>query len=487
MLKNDSFDINQSLEEVLQGVGFSQRDSGGAVVFKGKDPVIASPVRIGSAASIGLAAKSVAMAALYRERGGEGQDITIDLRTAVRRFSPFHEKKWELLNGYPPGNPADPRNPYDFYLYQCADGRWVMPLNPYPYLKDGIRNLLQCTDTIESVTEAIKKWNAPELEEAAAKVGVVMPMVRTVEEFINEPQYKFLMEHPLIEIEKISDGKPEPLPKFSPNCSMPLEGLKALGMAHVIAGSGVGRALALHGADVLNIWRPVDWEIDKIYCSSNVGMRSSTVDYKTPAGREIICNLLKSADIFFANHRTDFLEKEGFAAEDCAQLRPGIIYASLSLYGRTGPWKDRPGFDQTAGCVTGMFSLQGTEQKPELFPILLVNDYISGWLTTTGIIQALIRRATEGGSYRVHVSLARVALWMLQLGVFDKDYVTKTVGSSEEHRLIDPELFTAETPCGFYQGVAEQVLMSKTPGKYKTVLVPRGSCPPCWLDGIKKN
>jgi hypothetical protein len=80
-----------------------------------------------------------------------------------------------------------------------------------------------------------------------------------------------------------------------------------------------------------------------------------------------------------------------------------------------------------------------------------------------GALAALRRRATEGGSYRVRVSLARVSLWLLQMGIFDKSYATDVAGGAGDHAYPDPDLFEVETPCGHYQGVTDQVVMSRKP------------------------
>ena len=103
------------------------------------------------------------------------------------------------------------------------------------------------------------------------------------------------------------------------------------------------------------------------------------------------------------------------------------------------------------------------------------------WLGTTGILTALRRRASEGGSYRVVVSLTRTVLWLLSLGIFDKAYANATAGSTDEHTYIAPDLFTAQTPVGSYQGMTDQIVMSRTPGSFRTVLVPRGASKPEWL------
>jgi hypothetical protein len=106
---------------------------------------------------------------------------------------------------------------------------------------------------------------------------------------------------------------------------------------------------------------------------------------------------------------------------------------------------------------------------------------VVGWLGTIGILAALRRRAVEGGSYRVVVSLTRTVLWQLSLGVFDKAYAQAAADSTDEHKYVDPDLFTAETSLGVYQGMTDQVKMSRTRGAFHTVMAPRGSSKPEWL------
>ena len=128
-----------------------------------------------------------------------------------------------------------------------------------------------------------------------------------------------------------------------------------------------------------------------------------------------------------------------------------------------------------------LFCIEGTPTHPKQPPIVPICDNVVGWLGTVGILAALRRRAVEGGSYRVTVSLTRSVLWLLSLGIFDKAYSQETAGSSDEHADVAPDLFTAETPLGTYQGMTDQVAMSRTPGSFRTALVPRGSSKPEWL------
>ena len=477
---DDAFDPHAELADLLGGVGLSPADAGGTITFDGADPVVPSTLRLGGAAAIALVAKSVAMAKLWRLRGGTGQDIAVDLRVTPHRLCPFYDHRWELLNGYPPASSANPGPAFSFSFYRTADDRWVMPLNPYPKIKIAAQNLLDVPDNEQRVAEAIGTWTGRDLEAAGAQAGVVLPMLRQAGELLAEPHYRdVLADLPLIEITKIGESDPMPLPG---GVASPLTGVRALGMGHVIAGAGTGRALALHGADVLNLWRPGELEHDNTYATANVGMRSALVDPYSPEGRARIGVLLGDADVFFANRRPGYLDKIGLSAEHAAALRPGIVHASATLNGLTGPWANWVGFDQTAGSLTGMMTMEGDGERPALPPILVVNDYIVSWLLATGIAQALARRASEGGSYRVHVSLTRAALWILSMGVFDRDYAIETAGRGEQHAYLDPETFRADTPLGRYQGVTEQVRMSATPGSYRFPLLPRGAAQPVWLE-----
>jgi crotonobetainyl-CoA:carnitine CoA-transferase CaiB-like acyl-CoA transferase/DNA-binding beta-propeller fold protein YncE len=473
------FDLHRGVNEVLADVGLTTADSGGTLSFYGADPILPSPHRFGTMAALGMAARSVALAALWRQTTGEGQDIAMDVRKALRRFCGFYEGKWETINGRAPSGSlgASPFFEVPFFR-ETRDGRHVMALDFYPELRKRTLNFLRCSESSESINNAIRKWNAVELEEAAAEAGLVMAMVRTNEEFRREPQYtEVLSKMPLITVEKIGDSEPVPL---KPSGNLPLEGIRAFGMGHVIAGGTIGRDLSLYGADVLNIWRPRDEEVEAFAWDVQVGMRQ-TILGDSMEDRAQLQRLLKRADVFFANKRPGFLAKHGLDAEELCAQKPGLIHATVLLHGDKGPWSNRPGFDEIGATVTGLFALEGSLTHPKQPVIVPICDNVVGWLGTTGILAALRRRAIEGGSYRVTVSLTRTVLWLLSLGIFDKAYAQATAGSTDEHRYAEPDLFTAETPCGSYQGMTDQVVLSRTPGAFRNVLLPRGSSKPEWL------
>jgi hypothetical protein len=471
--QSSDFDLHDALNDVLKDVGLTAADSGGKITFYGRDPIIPSLFRFGSMPAIALAAKAVGVAALWRLRTGEEQDIEVDVRKALRRFSGFFDLKWETINGRPPALEVDAN-----LFRETRDGRHVVPLNIYPGLAARELSLLRCDASPESVRNAILQWRADDLENAAAEAGIVIAKVRTFDEFRKELQYtEVLSRMPLISVEKI--GESEPIP-FKKNGTSPLDGIRALGMGHVIAGAAIGRDLALHGADVLNIWRPHDSEIEAFAWDAQVGMRSTILDY-SKEDRARFDHLLKDADVFFANKRPGYLERHGLDAEELSAKKPGLIHANVLLHGDKGPWKNRPGFDEIGAAVAGLFAVEGTLTRPKSPPIIPIVDNVVGWLGTVGVLAALRRRTVEGGSYRVTVSLTRTVLWLFSLGIFDKHYARATAGSSGEHTNVAPDLFMAETPLGTYQGMTDQVVLSKTPGSFRTVLVPRGSSKPEWL------
>src|SRR5262249_3169121 len=371
--RSSNFDLHGGVNQVLEDVGMSTADSGGKLTFYGSDPIIPSPHRFGTMAAIGSAAKAVAVAALWRDRTGEGQEIDVDVRKALRRFCGFFEGKWETVNGRPPAPFEDPLNPFitNNLFYETRDGRHVVAINIYPKLAARSLSLLKCGASPDAVRNAILQWRADDLENAAVEAGLPIIKVRTFEEFQKERQYtEGLSRLPLIPGEKI--GESEPIP-FKKDAKSPLDGVRAVGMGHVIAGACIGRDLACYGADVLNVWRPHDTEIEAFVWDVQVGMRQAILD-NSKEDRAKLDRLLKDADVFFANRRPGYLERFGLGAEELSAKRPGLIHARVVAHGDKGPWQDRTGFDETGAAVAGVFCIEGTPEHPKSPPIIPICD-----------------------------------------------------------------------------------------------------------------
>jgi hypothetical protein len=239
--------------------------------------------------------------------------------------------------------------------------RWIST----PRVPTRTLNFLRCSYSSESIDNAILQWRAEELETAAAEAGLVLAMVRTNDDFRKELQYtEVLAKMPLITVEKI--GESEPIP-FKPDGKSPLDGMRAFGMGHVIAGAGIGRDLAYYGADVLNIWRPNDSEIEGFFWDVQVGMRSTILDY-SKEDHARFDRLLKDADVFFANKRPGYLKRNGLEAEELCAKKPGLIHATVVLHGEKGPWSNRPGFDEIGAAVAGCSRSKGRLTSPNSRP-----------------------------------------------------------------------------------------------------------------------
>src|SRR5260370_26024916 len=129
------FDFHSAVDQVLVDVGLTAKDSGGKLTFYGQDPIVPSGFKFGAMAAVGLAARSVALAALWKLRTGEGQYIHVDVRKALRRFCGFFEGKWETLNGRKHGRfPLFKRTPVrarpERRPHLLAQPRWLGLKNP---------------------------------------------------------------------------------------------------------------------------------------------------------------------------------------------------------------------------------------------------------------------------------------------------------------------------------------------------------------------
>jgi crotonobetainyl-CoA:carnitine CoA-transferase CaiB-like acyl-CoA transferase len=142
-LKSDTIDIPAQVESLLQSLGATTSDSGGKVTYYGSDPIKPDRLPYGTICAVALAVKSILIAKIWKERTGEGQDIHVDVRKALRRFSPFLEGKWELVNGFP--GRTDPYSPFlgGPDIVPTKDGKWVMLADVFPAIPQRALDVLK--------------------------------------------------------------------------------------------------------------------------------------------------------------------------------------------------------------------------------------------------------------------------------------------------------------------------------------------------------
>jgi len=281
---------------------------------------------------------------------------------------------------------------------------------------------------------------------------------------------------PLLEIIKIGDAPPRPLPKGD----RPLSGVRVLDLTRVLAGPTCARTLAEHGADVLRISRkdladlgpPSDLD-------TGIGKLNAHIDLRNPAEMELMRSLTRECDVFSQSYRPGALAKHGFSPEALAELRPGIVYVTLSAWGHAGPWRARRGYDTVVQSANGM-AYQGDKERPAFLPYS-AQDYVAGYLLAFGAMVALGRRAREGGSWLVRNSLAGAGHWIRQHGLLDRaQYANLPTELPEEE--LQSFLMDHDAPDGRITHLAPVVQMSETPARWARPAAPRGYHQPAWPD-----
>jgi crotonobetainyl-CoA:carnitine CoA-transferase CaiB-like acyl-CoA transferase len=479
-------DLLTVTDGLLEEMGLDRRDIGGKLTFAGLDPLRPTVLKTGACSATIAAAGAVASAILWRMRGGEAQDIHVDLRKAYTYQSPWQDvlKDCTKINGnsvmvlpsYIPGSL--------FHFLPTRDNRFVMVLPAYPSQQIKTYQLFRCGLVYDQMARVARQWDAADLEAAGQDAALPISMIRSQEEFQASDHWQYHASTPLIQIEKIGESAPEPLPLSS----RPLSGVRALGMTHVVAGPVVLRQLAAAGADCLNLNMPDFTENRNFYLQSDAGVRQAILDARQAENRKRVYALVRDADVFVENLRPQLAAQEGYAAEDVAQVRPGIICARIKLNTVTGPWANWVGFDLSAGAFTGVYAAEGSMEQPQLpGGVNVVVDFLCGMLTAAAVQAALIRRAKEGGSYRITVTLAQVTTFEMSLGLNDKAQLLNIDALGPEHRIQQPNLVTHMTPYGELTRLGSQVEMSKTPEFWTDpILVPMGSSRPEWLPKPKR-
>ncbi|HEU5348834.1 MAG TPA: CoA transferase [Ktedonobacterales bacterium] len=441
------------------------------VDLRGSDPVLPSSFRVGTAAQVSIAAVACAANTIWQARTGHVQQITVDMRHAAAEF---RSERYLRINGGP--TPAL----WDAIAgaYRCKDGRWVRIHTNFPHHRDGILRLLGCAYDREAVGRALSTWEADTFEATAAEAGLVAVMLRSFQEWDAHPQGRAVAELPLLTISKIGDAPPIPLPG---KATRPLSDIRVLDLTRVIAGPVSGRVLAAHGAEVLAISAAHLPSMEPTVMDTGRGKRSAFADLRSAAGRQALADLLKTADIFVQSYRPGALAARGFGPDAAANLRPGIIYVSLSAYGHIGPWASRRGFDsivQTACGLNHAEALAAGTPEPRPLPCQAL-DHSAGYLMALGALAALLRRATEGGSWHVQVSLAQASYWLRRLGRVEDGFACADPAFEDVTDLLE------ETPSGWgrMDAVRHAAQMSETPPRWVLPSVPLGSHPPTWNVG----
>jgi crotonobetainyl-CoA:carnitine CoA-transferase CaiB-like acyl-CoA transferase len=429
----------------------------------GHDPVLAARYPIGQAAAAAIAAASSVAALLWRDRTGQEQDVRVDVRRAAASLVGYTLQRLEP-NGLPPRDPGPLVD-----LYRCADGRWIHLHGAFPKLAEGTLRVLGCGAERDAVTDAVSRRDAFELETALAGAGTCGAVVRTTEEWALMPQGRAVALLGRVRVDRIADSPPEP----AGDGRRPLGGVRVLDLTRVLAGPVHGRLLAEHGADVLLVNSPALPNVPAFVLDTSHGKRSAFLDLERPEEAARLRQLAAGADVFVQGYRAGTLDRRGLAPAALTAARPGLVFVTINCYGDSGPWRERPGWEQLAQSATGLAAAQGAPGPPRLMPAAAC-DYTTGYLAALGTLVALWRRAHEGGSYHVRASLCQTGAWVAGMGpVCDPDEAT---GPGD----LTPWMRETETALGRLRHLGPVAEMSATPPRWALPSPPLGADAPEW-------
>ena len=438
------------------------------VTLRGTDPVFPTPPRVGELGAAAIAASALAAARLLARRTGVRQRVTVDVDAAAAAM-----RSWTYLAD----TAADPRPPAGDgpqLFFATGDDRWIFLHRRAAHHAARQERVLGSGPSDREVAEAVRRWKGAELEEAIVAADACAALVRSHAEWAGHAQAAAVAELPLLTVTKIGDSDPEPAGRGD----RPLGGVRVLDVTHVLAGPTCARTLAEYGADVLRIGPGSSGDRNPMQRDTGHGKRSAVLDLKSADGAASLRALAGGADVFSQGYRPGALAGLGFSPDEVAALRPGIVYVSMSAFGTRGPWQDRRGYDSVVQSVSGFCDEVTVDGQPRFLPVSAL-DYVTGYLAAFGAQIALARRAAEGGSYHVQLSLAQTGRYLAGL---PRTPAAERAGAAAElpaARLA--ELLTeTDTPFGRLRHLAPTAIMSATPPRWDWPTVPMDHDSPVW-------
>lgn len=436
------------------------------VSFAGKDPIVASPHRLGDATSAALGALGLALSSIWEIKKNEKQKVTIDVKKSILQLTAVYLGS---INNIQTASLLDDPGCWETNdFYKTKDNRWVYIVNTLPRLRDIVCRVLDCPPTHEAYTKKVSQWISFDLENAISEKGGCCVVVRDEKEWFEHEQGVIEKNSPLLKLKKILNSNPV---KFDSHGDNILSGLKVIDNTHIIAGPITARIMAEYGADILHISRPGYADPTAMILETGLGKKNAYCDFNNENDLDKLKELIKKSDVWINSYRN--LEKFGLSADDIAKINPKCVIFDITCYDTSGPWAKRGGFDQIAQAVSGFSFIEGGEDTPILPPTHLVNDYLAAILGATAVISALRLREREGGSWKVDISLAKICTWINSLGLFEKkEYEHIAI---DLHKDSEKELSEIVTSYGIFRYLPTQIHLTKSKPKFIFGSRPLGS------------
>jgi CoA:oxalate CoA-transferase len=244
-----------------------------------------------------------------------------------------------------------------------------------------------------------------------------------------------------------------------------LDGIKVLDFTQVYSGPYCTLLLKDLGAEIIKIERPGSGDLTRndvphtkgmeggAYIILNRGKKSLTIDLKSSQGREICTKLASKVDILVENFSPGTMDKLGLGSKELCASNRGLIYASISAYGQTGPRRDYPGFDPVAQAMGGMTAVTGFPDRPTRTGVS-IGDFSSGFFTALSIVSALFHKLKTGEGQTIDISM-QDCIWQLASIEFSPYYF---LAGQEPPRLGNGH--AAMIPCNLYTTKDGHIIIS---------------------------
>ncbi|MCC7368015.1 MAG: CoA transferase [Chloroflexi bacterium] len=427
-----------------------------------KGPPAYTAIQIASHFAAFQAAVAIVMALVARERSGLGQRIEMPLFDAT--FAAIGAHGLLIDGGVAGGRPDD----FWGGLFECGDGRWVFFSGSTPRFRrrfvdaagiqsweaEGLLDIPRMTRDPELGSQLrprlralFKTRPALEWQELGAAAGVPITVSRTSAEWIAEDHARAagivrevadpalgptwqpgravrlsaFPDEPLRPASRLDADRASVLAEAARPAgtvtsthaalTQALGGIQVVDVSLVLAGPTAGRTLAEYGARVVKINGPREegagyrTSVHRYHTDVNRAKETILLDLKDEAGRDVFFNLVRQADVVVQNFRLGVPERMGIGYEQLRAIKPDLIHVSVSAFGYSGPWGNRPGYEPNAQAATGLQTRFGGDDAPLMQPFA-VNDYGTGLLGAFGAGLALYHRAKTGQGQRVEAALA---------------------------------------------------------------------------------
>ena len=205
-----------------------------------------------------------------------------------------------------------------------------------------------------------------------------------------------------------------------------LDGYRVLDLSHVLAGPYCTMMLGDLGAEVIKVeipnkgddtrqWGPPFTQAgdSAYYLSVNRNKKSITLDLKSSQGQKILRKLIAQSDVLIENFKTGTMAEWGLDFETLQQIRPGLVYCTITGFGYTGPYQNRPGYDFIIQALGGLMSITGPEEGPPTKVGVAVIDIFAGLFAANAILAALLSRTVNQKGHCIDISLLDCAVAIL--------------------------------------------------------------------------